>query len=352
MYKKILFIFAALLLFNGCGSNNIKEEKPKEMKQDDYKLYTMDDERTIFFLYDVPDYSNEGIISKVRVEMNSKKIRFTDFINNLEYNSTQKDGTSKIFKYEKSKELYGDIDFYVLVCDTKDGIDDVYITNEKESLTEKCKKREPVRMELEKIKDNIIDKMIKLNYNNWSTIDVNEDNMIVVGLVDNSEKEQLWFKENVYNSKYLILEQRERIKLYPSKSEYENIEKLPHDYSIEDAVKNNNVVITNGRIMNPDTLDEFTTKLHKHEPSNLRLVTVTIEGNLIITDIKSDGYGAEIVIDNTRDSFEKGKITQKKYKHIEDTLDLSHDPAINRLIVYNDNINAGSVLYERERIIN
>lgn len=352
MYKKILFIFAVLLLFNGCELNTVKEEKPKENKQDVYKLYTIDDERTIFFLYDVPDYSNEGIISKVRIEMNSKKIRFTDFISHLEHNSTQKDGTSKIFKYEKSKELYGDVDFYVLVCDTKDGIDDVYITKEKEELTGKCKKREPVRMELEKITEDIIDKISKLNYNNFSTIYVNEDNMIVVGLVDNSEKEQLWFKENVYNSKYLILEHQERLVLYPANLGFENIEKLPHDYSIDDAVKNNNVVITHDKIMNRDTLDEFTTKLHKNEPSNLRLVTVTIEGDLIITDIISDGYSAEIIVDNTRDSFAKGKITKKKYKHIEDTLDLSKDPAVNRLIVYNDDKNDGVVLYELKRIIN
>ncbi len=65
--------------------------------------------------------------------------------------------------------------------------------------------------ELNSINDKIIDYFQKngeISYNNFSYNYVDEKNMVVVVLlVDNSEKEREWFIRNVVNSKYLRFEQ-------------------------------------------------------------------------------------------------------------------------------------------------
>lgn len=49
-------------------------------------------------------------------------------------------------------------------------------------------------------------------YNNYSYNYVDEENkVVVVGLVDNSEKEQEWFKKNIVNSGYIVFEQGEHL---------------------------------------------------------------------------------------------------------------------------------------------
>lgn len=68
--------------------------------------------------------------------------------------------------------------------------------------------------------NNINDKIIeyfKINgvekYNNYSYNYVDEEKrFVIVGLVDNSEKEQEWFKENIVNSEYIKFEQGEHLK--------------------------------------------------------------------------------------------------------------------------------------------
>ena len=50
-------------------------------------------------------------------------------------------------------------------------------------------------------------------YNNYSYNYVDEKNkVVIVGLIDNSKKEQKWFKKNIVNSKYIKFEQGENSK--------------------------------------------------------------------------------------------------------------------------------------------
>ena len=50
-------------------------------------------------------------------------------------------------------------------------------------------------------------------YNNYSYNYVDEKNkVVIVGLIDNSKKEQKWFKKNIVNSKYIKFEQGEKSK--------------------------------------------------------------------------------------------------------------------------------------------
>lgn len=85
------------------------------------------------------------------------------------------------------------------------------------------------------------------------------------------------------------------------------------------------------------------------------MAQTTVEGDLIITDIKYEIDKVIVITDNTRDKFsseEDRKITIETYKNIEEVLDLDKDPAISNLIVYNDNKEDSRVLLTRNMIIN
>lgn len=135
---------------------------------------------------------------------------------------------------------------------------------------------------------------------------------------------------------------------------YINIEKLNSDYGVEQAIKDNAVVVTN-TIANSNLLNDFTTSINTKKRAFLRLVQTTVEGDLIITDIKYEIDKVIVITDNTRDKFsseENRKITFETYKNIEEVLDLDKDPAISSLIVYNDNKEDNRVLLTRNRMIN
>lgn len=85
------------------------------------------------------------------------------------------------------------------------------------------------------------------------------------------------------------------------------------------------------------------------------MAQTTVEGDLIITDIKYEIDKVIVITDNTRDKFsseEDRKITIETYKNIEEVLDLDKDPAISSLIVYNDNKEDSRVLLIQNRTIN
>ena len=135
---------------------------------------------------------------------------------------------------------------------------------------------------------------------------------------------------------------------------YTNIEKLSSDYQVEQAIKDKAVVVTN-TIANSDLLTNFTTSINTKKRAFLRLIQTTVEGDLIITDIKYEIDRVIVITDNTRDKFsseEDRKITIETYKNIEEVLDLDKEPAISSLIVYNDNKEDSKVLLTRNRTIN
>ena len=85
------------------------------------------------------------------------------------------------------------------------------------------------------------------------------------------------------------------------------------------------------------------------------MAQTTVEGDLIITDIKYEIDKVIVITDNTKDKFsseEDRKITIETYKNIEEVLDLDKDPAISSLIVYNDNKEDSRVLLTQNRTIN
>lgn len=136
--------------------------------------------------------------------------------------------------------------------------------------------------------------------------------------------------------------------------DYISIEKLSSDYGVEQAIKDKAVVVTT-TIANSDLLTDFKTSINTKKRAFLRLAQTTVEGDLIITDIKYEIDKVIVITDNTRDKFSSEKdrkITIETYKNIEEVLDLDKDPAISRLIVYNDNKEDSRVLLTRNKIIN
>ena len=123
----IIFLYSVILLeLTGCSNNSELEE---------FKIsYTLNDGRLINFAYD-PKYNDTTVSDAIlKGELIPK-----DFINSLEYLDGLKDGGSKIYKYDSKINInYGNIDFYVIECNSLDGIKDIYVAKYKNSLMDKC----------------------------------------------------------------------------------------------------------------------------------------------------------------------------------------------------------------------
>lgn len=130
MKKRILIIilYGILVFVIGCTNKE---------KVNDYEKFlignTLDDGRVIHFSFDVP-YKDIGL----SFALSNKKITIDEFINELEYIEILRDGGSKIYKYNKNKNIFGNEEFNVIVCNSLDNIKDIYVTKNKESLYDKC----------------------------------------------------------------------------------------------------------------------------------------------------------------------------------------------------------------------
>lgn len=101
-----------------------------------------------------------------------------------------------------------------------------------------------------------------------------------------------------------------------------NLEDLPKDYSKEQAIVDNCLVIGNDKIYNKSQLDNFLNNVSPSYTKNpisdkLRIVQFTIEGQMIIKDIEYTADGKYIIAnDLTRDEYsaeEDRKITKEEY---------------------------------------
>ncbi len=335
--NKVSIILIIMLIICGCNKSYIESKE-------ELKYYSSENGRVIFFIYDAP-YIYDSTYSRVRIEINNNKLTIDGFLSELSEIDTLRDGGSKVYYYNKEKEVFGNLDFYVISCNTIDGVDDVYVTKDKESISTRCVKREIIKEELIELENNIFEKSDRLKYRNIAAISIN-DNRLIIELVNNSSEEQQWFRENIANSKYIIFKQGGPYRtsligdFYP-----QGYKELTIDYNIKDAIINNDVIISDDYITNPDNLESFIENFNKKELSFIRIVKKESNDKIIVFDIKTDGEKALIVI------LKNGKIEITKYNHIEDIIDLDNDPAIERLIAYNDE-NDKIVIYEIYRIIN
>lgn len=56
----------------------------------------------------------------------------------MNFESDVNDGGSKLYKYNKVNNVFGNKDFYVIVCNSTDGIKDIFVAKNINSLNDKC----------------------------------------------------------------------------------------------------------------------------------------------------------------------------------------------------------------------
>ena len=99
------------------------------------------------------------------------------------------------------------------------------------------------------------------------------------------------------------------------KAEDNNIELLPKEYSLINAVVDNCVVsIHGGKIYNKDELDRFLKNVENNTQDFIRCINYTIEGDMIITDVYYEGdNNFRAILDNTRDKWSNEKDRTYEY---------------------------------------
>ena len=105
----------------------------------------------------------------------------------------------------------------------------------------------------------------------------------------------------------IVLESIENI-IENNIDEKKQLEEIPQDYPMNQAIKDGCVVMSNNAVFNKSMLDSFidnTNVNNKDRKSDfIRFVQYTIEGDAIITDLEyKAGLGYILTTDNTRDAF-------------------------------------------------
>lgn len=92
------------------------------------------------------------------------------------------------------------------------------------------------------------------------------------------------------------------------------IEDLPQEYLLEDAINDNCVINMYDKIYNKDELDRFLKNVENNVPDFIRVLNFTIEGDMIITDVRFEGGNSfRACHDSTRDKFSGEKDRTYKY---------------------------------------
>ena len=84
---------------------------------------------------------------------------------------------------------------------------------------------------------------------------------------------------------------------------YDDIRILGQDYTIDSAINSNCYVHSNSGIFNEEILKAFIENKNNGILSSIRIIETTIEGDLIITDIKFEDSKVKVVRDFTRDKY-------------------------------------------------
>ena len=105
----------------------------------------------------------------------------------------------------------------------------------------------------------------------------------------------------------IVLESIENI-IENNIDEKKQLEEIPQDYPMNQAIKDGCVVMSNNAVFNKSMLDSFidntNVKNKDRKSDSIRFVQYTIEGDAIITDLKyKAGLGYILTADNTRDVF-------------------------------------------------
>lgn len=100
---------------------------------------------------------------------------------------------------------------------------------------------------------------------------------------------------------------------------FKKLELLPNSFNLEDAKKDGNYVMANDKVYNKVAYDNFMNDVNNHKPSTLRVVSLTKEGDILITDLEYLKNNKFMVYhDATRDRFAKdhNSIVAYQFEHI------------------------------------
>ena len=111
--------------------NNINLQK-NIFNEDKYKK---------FYISFNPTYKNNNEDITIKYAIENNLLNLDDFIKELEYINNLNDGGSKIYKYNKKEKTFGEESFYVAVCNSNEGIKDIFLSKYKKSLNNKCKSK-------------------------------------------------------------------------------------------------------------------------------------------------------------------------------------------------------------------
>ena len=130
--KKKMFIILLCFLCLGltaCGKENAEQhEKEKFMLGT-----TLDGGRLANFSFEIPykdNYLSDSLLNN--------EITIDELLTKLKHVSTYRDGGSKLYHYDTLNGEFGNISFYVMVCNTLDNNKNIYFAKYKESVTDMC----------------------------------------------------------------------------------------------------------------------------------------------------------------------------------------------------------------------
>ncbi len=101
-------------------------------------------------------------------------------------------------------------------------------------------------------------------------------------------------------------------------TKFKKLEVLPDDFSIEDAKKDGNYVIDNGKVYNKEAYINFMDQINKNIDSTLRIVTTNENKDVLITDVTYKDGKYVVSYDGTRDKNAKNNksIVAYKFEHL------------------------------------
>lgn len=126
----VLICVGLLLGMTGCKNEDVSLSESNEKF---VSGHTLDDGRVIHFTFDVP--YKDGYLSEALIY---NEITINDLINELSFVSGLNDGGSKLYKYNRSEKIFGNKDFYVLVCNSYNGIKDIFVARNTKRLADNC----------------------------------------------------------------------------------------------------------------------------------------------------------------------------------------------------------------------
>ena len=126
-----------------------------------------------------------------------------------------------------------------------------------------------------------------------------------------------------------------------TKRKYVKIEDLPKDYTAEQALEDECVVLTYKESKNKEILQKFIQNVNNNIPDYIRILEFTAEGDEIIKDLELNEHGIiYYTVDNTRDEYmdlQDRVILYEKYDISE--YKIIEDEYKNKKYVYFENIN-------------